>query len=683
MSIATSAVVASAAVLISPALVPHDPAERRAPAAPAAATRHAAFAKAAGEFGVPVSVLLGVSYLHSRWDSHAGLPSTSGGYGPMHLIDLPAARRDTALPYSLGNHHDDDREDPRGDPSRPMPRHRHQPPKHSPAAPRTLMRAAELTGIAPERLRRDPDANIRGGAALLADHQRALGGHKSANPADWYDAVAAYGGDPAGSTGFADEVFGTIQAGAARTTDDGFALRLGAHPALGAHPTLGADRDRSPRRYRLHRNPGPDRQRPKWGKKRRGGHGRHDRPARRDHRRRAECPESLACEWMPAAYARTGRKSYGNHDRLHEDRKIDYIVIHDTEGSFRGVPSMVNNPRYVSWHYTIRSEDGHVAQHVRTGDIAWHAGNWDINSRSIGIEHEGYLARGGTWYTEAMYRASAKLVRHLADEHDIPLDRAHIIGHDNVPGITPDRVRGMHVDPGPYWDWARFFALLDAPFTATGEEDATSVIIRPDFEHHQAQYTGCTRKQPARHCKRQGSASVWLHTEPSHHSPLVKDIGKHGGGASTHSVYDHAGRASTGQRYAVADRQGDWTAIWYLNQKAWFHNPASSPTALPADGPLVTPRAGLDSVKVYGRAYPEADAYPGGIRPEKLVPLQYTLRPGRRYTLGLTIRSAYTRAKSVDPREHVIIRGRLRYHQIQLGHRVMFVKADDVEIIDR
>ncbi|MGW0624880.1 hypothetical protein ACWD3P_46615, partial [Streptomyces sp. NPDC002765] len=32
-------------------------------------------------------------------------------------------------------------------------------------------------------------------------------------------------------------------------------------------------------------------------------------------------------------------------------------------------------------------------------------------------------------------------------------------------------------------------------------------------------------------------------------------------------------RAESGQQYAVADRYKDWTAIWYLGQKAWFRNP--------------------------------------------------------------------------------------------------------------
>src|SRR5437899_8827624 len=58
------------------------------------------FAAASSEFGVPQAVLLGVSFLESRWDFNAGTPSTSAGYGPMHLTDLREAG-------TGGTHHDD------------------------------------------------------------------------------------------------------------------------------------------------------------------------------------------------------------------------------------------------------------------------------------------------------------------------------------------------------------------------------------------------------------------------------------------------------------------------------------------------------------------------------------------------------------------------------------------------
>ncbi|TYB68969.1 N-acetylmuramoyl-L-alanine amidase [Nonomuraea sp. PA05] len=382
---------------------------------------------------------------------------------------------------------------------------------------------------------------------------------------------------------------------------------------------------------------------------------------------------------MPAAYKRFGKKKnrdYGNHDHLARARSVDYIVIHDTEGTYQGIPSLVRNPKYVSWHYTIRSRDGHVAQHVPTNDIAWHAGNWDVNTRSIGIEHEGYLAKGGAWYTEAMYRASARLVKYLAAKHDIPLNRAHILGHDNVPGTTPQTVAGMHEDPGPYWDWEHYFELMNKPFKAV--KDGDSIIIRPSYASNRPRFTGCVTAKAAQACPAHGASTVWLHKSPSHTAPLVTDLGKHPGKPSTYSVYDHSARASTGQRYAVAARQGDWTAIWYLGQKAWFHNPASNPTAIAAKGPLVTPLSG--EVKVYGRAYPEKSAYKSAAY-QPLTPLKYKIGPGQTYTVGDTITGSYYAANAYSPARHVTTTGKARYHQIQLGHRVMFVMAKDVRLI--
>ncbi|MBT2230067.1 peptidoglycan recognition protein family protein [Nonomuraea sp. NEAU-A123] len=413
-----------------------------------------------------------------------------------------------------------------------------------------------------------------------------------------------------------------------------------------------------------------------------------DRPAARDGHASSptpprnpniECPAELACEWMPAAYKRTDKGGYGNHDTLNHPRRIDYIVIHDTEGTYAGVPSMVHDPEYVSWHYTIRSSDGHVAQHVRTKDIAWHSGNWDVNARSIGIEHEGYLAKGGTWYTEAMYIASAKLVKYLAAKHHIPLDRAHILGHDNVPGSNPTTVSSMHEDPGPYWDWAHYFDLLGHPLKAA--KKGTSVIIHPNYDANQPQFTGCTAKsgKSGKSCPPHGASTVWLRTEPREDAPLVDDIGKRVGKPSTYSVYDHSARASTGQRYAVAGRAGDWTAIWYLGSKAWFYNPASAPTALPARGPLVTPLR--KHVKVYGLAYPGQPAYRRrGVTYQAPIPLNYVIQPGQYYSLGLTLHGTYQAAGSFNPAGHVMVKGKARYHQIQFGHRVMYVMAKDVRV---
>ncbi|WFB11455.1 N-acetylmuramoyl-L-alanine amidase [Streptomyces sp. LX-29] len=636
--------VASAALLTGLVCAPS--ATSAASATPRATpdTLQEAFAAAAEEYRVPQSVLLGVAYLESRWDGHRGAPSVTGGYGPMHLTDARTALAETP-------HHSHGTEDPRGDAARPArpPAAEVPPPGELPPRLRTLDRAARLTGLPADALRRDETANVRGGAALLAATQRELGLPLSRDPADWYGAVAGYSGadDAATAAVFADDVFAVIRAGERRTTEAGERMVLEAVPAV------------DPQREQLSALD--------------------LRVPRRDPR--TECPLSVACEWIPAPYQEFGDGDYGNHDKGDRpvSQQVDYIIVHDTEGSWDTAIRLVQDPTYVSWHYTLRSADGHVAQHVPTRDVPWHAGNWYVNAKSVGLEHEGFLAAPDAWYTEAMYRSSARLVRYLAWKYDIPLDRQHILGHDNVPGTLATTIRGMHTDPGPYWDWQHYFTLLGAPFQRTAGRWGGLVTIRPDYASHQPVYTGCGK--PGVPCTAHGSGAVRLHTAPSADAPLVKDIGlRPDGGASTTGVNDTGARASTGQRYAVADRAGEWTAVWYLGQKAWFHNPPRRPTAVDARGLVVTPKEGRAEVPVYGRAYPEPAAYPKGVPVQPVSPLPYKLLAGQSYALGLRTQGEYLWATTFDPAGHAVVRGQETYYQIQFGHRVAFVKAADVDV---
>lgn len=602
-----------------------------------------AFSAAAAAYEVPRSVLLGVSYLQSRWDTHGGAPSVTGGYGPMHLTDARAALAATT-------HHDEGAEDPRGDDARPSLRPKARVPRTGSLPDRlaTLPRAAELTGLSAERLRDDPAANVAGGAALLAEAQRELGGTPSEDPADWYGAVARFSGadDTASAAAYADEVYEVLRAGAHRVTDTGEPV------ALTARPELAPDRSALP-------GTGP-------------------RAASAGPATTPECPATVSCEWIPAPYEEFGDGDYGNHDLSDRpaSQPVRYIVVHDTEGAWEGVLDMVQDPTYVSWHYSLRSTDGHIAQHVRVKDVAWHAGNWYVNAGSVGLEHEGFLTEPDAWYTEAMYRSSARLVRYLAGKYDIPLDRQHILGHDTVPGPTAATVPGMHTDPGPYWDWAHYFELLGSPLKATAGKNGGLVTIRPDYATHGPVFTGCgTAGGP---CAAHGSSAVRLYTDHDEKSALIRDVGL--GSDPTTGVNDLSSRVSTGQQYAVAGRWGDWTAIWYLGQKAWFRNPKGRPTAVPAAGLVVTPRKGLDSVPVYGRAYPEKAAYPEGVPVQDVSPLPYTLLKGQRYVTGGEVPGEYLYAVTFDRSSHQVVRGEEPYYQIQFGHRVAFVRAADVTV---
>ena len=610
------------------------------------ADRQAVFDRAATTSGVPRQVLLAVSFMESRWDDHRGAPSTSAGYGPMHLtspegIEAPPAE------HAMG----------KGDGEKQRPVHvQAQRERIGKDALSTLAKASALTRIGKERLKSDAVANVCGGAAVLAQYQREAGGAKDLG--DWSAAVARYSGadDQASALRFADQVFATMRTGKARTTNDD--QRVVLRPVPDAH----VDRAAVAGLGLPIVEPG-----------------------------NVDCPSGLGCESLPAPYEQYGETpgAYGNHDLANRpsDLDIDYIVIHDTEATYDTTLQLVNDPTYVSWHYTLRSLDGHIAQHVDTQDVAWHAGNWYVNMHSIGLEHEGFAADGAAWYTEALYQNSSVLVRHLSQEYDIPLDRGHIIGHDQVPGILPGNVAGMHWDPGPYWDWQHYFDLLGAPLEGKLTGKAKGVVtVLPGFDDNVQPVTGCDADQPGTTpCPAQGTNFVYLYSQPSLTAPLVKDVGLHTDGSpSTTYVSDIGARAAAGHQLTVAATSKDWTAVWYLGDIAWVYNPKSDPVLAKSKGKVVT-TAGAAEVPVYGRAYPEEAAYVPEIPYQTVTPLQYTIKPGQSYVLAdQDIETDYYYAKTYRcaslPLDCSEVVGADRYYQIWFGHRIAYVRAADVAV---
>ncbi|MBC7274207.1 MAG: N-acetylmuramoyl-L-alanine amidase [Streptomyces sp.] len=164
----------------------------------------------------------------------------------------------------------------------------------------------------------------------------------------------------------------------------------------------------------------------------------------------AQAPDYPLAEWQPAH-----RSNYTLAKGTGTRRRPDLVIIHVTQATYTSTLGIFQNSRKdVSAHYVVRSGDGHVAQCVRESDIAWHAGNWDYNTRSIGIEHEGWVDRPA-FFTDSLYEASARLTAGICKRYGIPRDREHIIGHHQVPGTD-------HTDPGPLWDWTRYIRLVGA-----------------------------------------------------------------------------------------------------------------------------------------------------------------------------------------------------------------------------
>ncbi|MFJ2867864.1 N-acetylmuramoyl-L-alanine amidase [Kitasatospora sp. NPDC087314] len=624
------------------------------------------FASAAAEFGVPLGVLLALAYQESRWESHQGGASTTGNHGVLGLTDVDVAavnarRAGRRSPAGEG--------DGTGGATRPGGAAA-APVGDSPAL-HTLRTAAELIRRPAEELKRDTAQNIRGGAALLAAYQRAVGGPAHADAGHWYRAVLLFGrggaagdGDEAAGRLLADRVYETLRTGAERTTSEGARMSLAAEPHLAVT-------------------------------------GRPQQPPRRAGQPAAECPAGLGCDVAPAAYALTDPKdptSYGNYnptDRPANGLGIRQIVVHDTEGDYTAAVDSFQDPRErVSAHYLVRASDGQVTQLVATRDIAWHAGNKTVNMHSIGIEHEGFALPTDrpTWYSEQLYRSSAELVRYLAGRFGIPLDRAHVIGHEEVPAPTQEAVADMHWDPGPFWDWDHYLELLGAtPPPGTGD------LPRPGDTVAIATAAEEAGRLPAGGRDTEPRTVVHLRTGPSADAPLVN--------GGTTSPDDWTDTAVTGARYVVADRAGDWTAIWYDGRKCWFLDPGgvrtrteprspslslpAGPSPSPSVGPVgrtvLTPRPGLDTIPVYGRAYPQASAYTPypAVEAPPVVALQASVAAGQAYVaVDDTPQPAdFFHQRTIDgepPDDRILVVGSDTYYAIRFNHRLAFLRATDV-----
>lgn len=159
-----------------------------------------------------------------------------------------------------------------------------------------------------------------------------------------------------------------------------------------------------------------------------------------------------------------------NKDRRPPGVDIELLVIHNISlppGEFGGdaVARLFTNtldvsehPYYaqlkglkVSAHFFIR-RDGEIIQFVACGKRAWHAGvsSWRgrgrCNDFSIGIELEGDDTQA---FASAQYTALARLTRRLCRSYPI----SGIAGHSD---IAPQR----KTDPGPFFEWRRYFGLL-------------------------------------------------------------------------------------------------------------------------------------------------------------------------------------------------------------------------------
>lgn len=655
--------VADAATGTPPATVRTTPAAAGTPAP--SESLQADFAAAAAEFHVPVGVLMAVSYQQTLWESHQGEPSTTGNY---NVMGLTSVSRDDLTPITAAQKQAE-LNGAAGDPGGRHVAHRasaqllagFESVDTTAPALHTLDAAAALLKQPDSALRGQMRQSVRGGAALLASYQKQSGSPLPTDPGQWYAAVAqfAQGTDAATGKQFADRVYATLAAGAARTTGDNQAVVLAAEPAVVPQvPTaLSAGTTRMARSLATTTTAA------------------------------APCEAGTATGLSSCTFVQAGTGNYDVASRPNDGDAISTIVVHTTEGSAAGAITTFATPNAgVSAHFVVAAT-GAVTQMVATKDTGIHADNKTINSHSVGIENEGYALTTGSWIAEQEYASSAAVVRNVAKLYNIPLDRQHIIGHDDVPYALNTTVTTQHYDPGPYWDWAHYMSLIGAPALDGDGQPVIggTVTIAPDYASNQPVLTGCQ----ASACTAHGANFVYLHTAASSASALVGDalLTSVGMTPATTNGADVSDKAVYGQTYVVADlsADGNWTAIWYGGQKAWFYNPGgvnafanSNP-----DQDLVSSKTGA-SIPVYGRSYPETAAYaaagvPADVQP--VTPLLYTIAPGQAYTTTGQVAGDYydyDSAGCTTPACKVVI-GTTQYYQIRYNHRIAYVMASDVQ----
>ena len=147
---------------------------------------------------------------------------------------------------------------------------------------------------------------------------------------------------------------------------------------------------------------------------------------------------------------------------------ISAVAVHTMQGSYSGSISWFQNTAsQVSAHYMVRSSDGQITQMVLEANKAWHIGS--ENPYTIGIEHEGFVDNA-SWYTTAMYNASAALTKDICTSNGIATTACYngasssgvvvlsstikIKGHQHYPSQS-------HTDPGINWNWPLYYNLLN------------------------------------------------------------------------------------------------------------------------------------------------------------------------------------------------------------------------------
>lgn len=113
----------------------------------------------------------------------------------------------------------------------------------------------------------------------------------------------------------------------------------------------------------------------------------------------------------------------GTDKRSGEKRRIEYLVIHETDNKEKGADAK-NHSEYLlsdngistSWHYTVDNKE--IYHHIPDNEIANHAGTYEGNKSGVGIE----LCVNKDGDFEKTFDNAAKLVAYLLNQYHLGLE---------------------------------------------------------------------------------------------------------------------------------------------------------------------------------------------------------------------------------------------------------------------
>jgi len=116
-------------------------------------------------------------------------------------------------------------------------------------------------------------------------------------------------------------------------------------------------------------------------------------------------------------------------------KTIDRIVIHHNATTNKDVAIntwLASGSAQTSAHYEVANNE--IIGIVGEGTTAWHAGNGDMNARSIGIENLNSAGEPNWPVSSQTFESLSKLVADIAKRYGFPIDSTHVIPHNAVVG---------------------------------------------------------------------------------------------------------------------------------------------------------------------------------------------------------------------------------------------------------